>query len=63
MPAALALLDELHPGRFGLRLVAGGPGEVGAEQRVDEIPDAAALLAPVDGAYGLQLEVGHARGS
>src|SRR4051794_12748351 len=54
-PTALPLLDQLQPRRLGLRLVAGGPGQVGAEHRVDEIPNAAAFLAPVDGAYRLQL--------
>src|SRR4051794_1557084 len=53
--AALPLLDQLQPRRRGLRLVAGGAGEMGAEQRVDEVPNAAAFLAPVDGAYRLQL--------
>src|SRR5436305_12010584 len=60
---AAVLLDQLQPRGLGLRLVAGGPGEVGAEQRVDEVADAAALLAPVDGAYRLQLahDLGHGR--
>src|SRR3954451_8236377 len=55
MPVASALLDELQPRRLSLRLVAGGRGEMGTEQRVDEIPNAAAFLAPVNGADGLQL--------
>ena len=57
----LLLLDQLQPRRLGLRLVAGGAGQVGAEQRVDEVPDAAAFPAPVDGAHGLELahDLGH----
>src|SRR4051794_20264329 len=58
---AVALLDQLQPRRLGLRLVADSAGQVGAEQRVDEVPNATALLAPVDGAHGLELahHLGH----
>src|SRR3954451_11436417 len=52
---AVGLLDQLQPRRLGLRLVAGAPGEVGAEQRVDEVPNPSAFPSSVDGAHGLEL--------
>src|SRR4051794_8200017 len=45
---AAALLDQLQPGGLGLRLVAGGAGQVGADVRVHEVDDAAGPAHALD---------------
>src|SRR3954447_17832098 len=62
LTGAAVLIDQLQPRGLGLRLVAGGAGEVGADIRVHKVdhpPAAAQARYPLppsrDGAYALQL--------